>query len=170
MCGAISISRTSDTQITHNEFRLCYWEGVDYRGASNMVAEYNVFDRVCYNGDDTGAINNWGSVEKGGNLVTHNLFMHITGGGNGRYGLYLDATSGTAVISNLFYDCWIPVMNHDICKYNTYSDNVSISLNEGPYPIACDTHAGEFTREMMEQDKPGEVLSHEFYAAWVKAF
>ena len=156
--------------VTHNLFKDCCWEGIDFRGAYNMRAEYNVFDRVCYNGDDTGAINNWGSVEKGGNLVTHNLFMHITGGGNGRYGLYLDATSGTSVISNLFYDCWVPVMNHDICKYNTYSDNVSISLDERPNPIACDTHAGEFTREMMEQDKPGEVLSHEFYVSWVKAF
>ena len=75
--GAISIGRTSDTQITHNEFRLCYWEGVDYRGACNMVAEYNVFDRVCYNGDDTGALNNWSSYNCCGNVIRYNLFISI---------------------------------------------------------------------------------------------
>ncbi|MBR3991686.1 MAG: S-layer homology domain-containing protein, partial [Clostridia bacterium] len=110
--GALSFGRTSDTQVTHNEFRLCYWEGVDFRGASNMVAEYNVFDRVCYNGDDTGALNNWSSYNCCGNVIRYNLFISIKGGSNGRYCEYLDDSAGTQVYSNIYYDCDHPQMNN----------------------------------------------------------
>ncbi len=161
--GAISISRTSDTQITHNEFRLCYWEGVDYRGASNMVAEYNVFDRVCYNGDDTGALNNWSSYNCCGNVIRYNLFISIKGGSNGRYCEYHDDSAGSQVYSNIYYDCDHPQMNNGVDKFNTFIGNVTILGGSSP---DCNTSSMEFLDEAVAAGDVSAAATLEQYTKW----
>ncbi|MBR7033220.1 MAG: S-layer homology domain-containing protein [Clostridia bacterium] len=161
--GALSFGRTSDTQVTHNEFRLCYWEGVDFRGASNMVAEYNVFDRVCYNGDDTGALNNWSSYNCCGNKIRYNLFICIKGGSNGRYCEYLDDSAGTEVYSNLYYDCDNPEMNNDIDKFNTFCNNVTVMGGNIP---SCSTSPIEIVDEALATGDMTKITSSGYYVKW----
>ena len=60
-------------------------------------------------------------------------------------------------------------MNHDLCKYNNYIDNVSISLSSAPSSIACDTGAAEYMVEMMEAGNPEAVAAHEFYGGWKRS-
>ena len=157
--------------VTHNIFKKCYWEGVDFRGASDMIAEYNVFDEVCYNGDDTGAMNNWNSVDCCGNIVRYNLFMNIRGGTNGRNSLYLDDTAGTRVESNIFYNVDSTVMNNGISKYNTFKDNIIINP-ESRSGTGCSykIDATERTEEAMATGNLEIITADGFYTRWQDAF
>ncbi|MBQ6262706.1 MAG: S-layer homology domain-containing protein [Clostridia bacterium] len=161
--GALSIARTCGTQITHNEFRRCCWEGVDFRGACDMIAEYNVFDEVCCNGDDTGALNNWSSYNLCGNIIRHNLFVRIKGGTNGRFCAYLDDSAGTGMYSNLFFDCDEPQMNHDICKNNEFVNNVTILSGW----VAYNTHTMEFVEEAVAAGDLDAIRNDGSYKKWV---
>jgi hypothetical protein len=164
--GALKVE-VSTPVVTHNYFKKCYWEGVDFRGAVNMLAEYNVFDQVCYNGDDTGVLNNWNSFDRCGNVVRHNLFLNIVGGTNGRYCLYLDDTAGTQVYSNIFYNVWNTVMNNGISKYNTFCDNATVKG-----PEVCDyrfDHTLAVIEAMTEGDEDS-ILNSASYRRWVEGF
>ena len=168
--GALKVE-VEGAHVSHNIFKKCFWEGIDFRGATNLLAEYNVLDGVCYNGDDTGAMNNWNSVDCCGNLVRYNLFMNIYGGTNGRNSLYLDDTAGTRVESNIFYNVDCTVMNNGISKYNTFRDNVII--NPGvKHGIGCAYRIGATTQteELMAAGTPEAILSTEYYVRWKKAF
>ncbi|MBQ7474484.1 MAG: S-layer homology domain-containing protein [Clostridia bacterium] len=157
--------------VTHNVFKKCFWEGIDFRGSSNMIAEYNVLDEVCYNGDDTGAMNNWNSVDCCGNLVRYNLFMNIHGGTNGRNSLYLDDTAGTRVESNVFYNVDCTAMNNGISKYNTFRNNVIINPNkETGTGCAYRIDATSIAEELMAEGSPEKILSTEYYVRWKAAF
>ncbi|MBR4661202.1 MAG: S-layer homology domain-containing protein [Clostridia bacterium] len=168
--GAVK-AEVPGAHISHNVFKKCFWEGIDFRGASNMIAEYNVLDQVCYNGDDTGAMNNWNSVDCCGNIVRYNLFMNITGGSNGRNSLYLDDTAGTTVESNIFYNVDCATVNNGISKYNVFRNNVIINpgLNRG---IGFDYRTGgtELTEQNMAAGTPENVLASEYYRRWQSAF
>ncbi|MBR6291080.1 MAG: S-layer homology domain-containing protein [Clostridia bacterium] len=168
--GALKVE-VSTPVVTHNYFKKCYWEGVDFRGSVNMLAEYNVFDQVCYNGDDTGVLNNWNSVDRCGNVVRHNLFLNIVGGTNGRYCLYLDDTAGTQVYSNIFFNVWNTVMNNGISKYNTFCDNVIINPNEQS-GTGCKYSLGgtELVDAAAASGDFSTVTSSEYYVRWVNAF
>ena len=168
--GALKVE-VSTPVITHNYFKKCYWEGVDFRGTVNMLAEYNVFDQVCYNGDDTGVLNNWNSVDRCGNVVRHNLFLNIVGGTNGRYCLYLDDTAGTQVYSNIFYNVWNTVMNNGISKYNTFCDNVIINPDETS-GTGCKYSLGgtELVDAAAAAGDVSTVTTSEYYNRWVNAF
>ena len=157
--------------VTHNVFKKCYWEGVDFRGASNLIAEYNVFDEVCYNGDDTGAMNNWNSVDCCGNIVRYNLFMNIRGGTNGRNSLYLDDTAGTTVESNIFYNVNCTALNNGISKYNVFRNNVII-MPEQNRGIGCTytTAATLEAEKYMTEGTPEKFLTSEYYLRWKRAF
>ena len=72
--GALSIT-VSGAVVSHNYFYSNSWEGMDYRGSSFLTAEYNVFERSCYNGDDTGAVNDWDNFGTVGNVIRNNLFL-----------------------------------------------------------------------------------------------
>ena len=156
--------------ITHNVFRRCCWEAIDFRGTFNMHVEYNVFDECCYNGDDTGAINNWNEYRRCGNLVTHNAFINVNGGSAGRYGLYLDGTAGTEVVANLFYNCDVPVMNNEMSRYNTFCGNISVSLTDHPDDIGYKTEGTEYVLAMIEAGTPELIAEHSFYKGWKAAF
>ena len=159
------------SRISHNEFRRCCWEGVDFRKAVNMTAEYNVFDRVCFNGDDTGALNNYSSVDRCGNVVRYNLFVNIRGGTNGRYCLYLDDSTGTETCSNLFYRTDFTSMNNGISKYNVFRDNILINP-EDDEPTGCypKTDATLAVEKAMAEGDPSAITSHEYYVRWKDAF
>ena len=168
-CGAVAVHVFGPT-VTHNEFRRCCWEGIDFRGSVNMTAEYNVFDQVCYNGDDTGMINNWYSRDRNGNVVRHNLFMPSTGGSfNGAFALYLDDTTGTSVYSNIFYNTAVTAMNNGICTYNSFCDNLIIKpdSDEG---TGCDYKTGcteAVLNAMADNDDPSVLTSVGEYKKWV---
>ncbi|MBQ6262575.1 MAG: S-layer homology domain-containing protein [Clostridia bacterium] len=168
--GALKVE-VSGPLVSHNVFKKCFWEGIDFRGASNMIAEYNVLDEVCYNGDDTGAMNNWNSVDCCGNIVRYNLFMNIGGGTNGRNSLYLDDTAGTTVESNIFYNVDCTALNNGISKYNVFKNNVIIQPREN-YGTGCAyrTEATLITEENMAAGTPDGILSTEFYKRWKNAF
>ncbi len=164
--GALNVC-CPGVKVTHNYFKKCYWEGVDFRGCANMTAEYNVFDQVCYNGDDTGVLNNWSCVKRCGNLVRYNVFINIKGGTNGRYSLYLDDTAGTRVENNLYYNCSCPAMNNGISKYNTFCGNVLIYSEGG---CAYNTGATDITEEAIAAGDISRITSHEYYTRWAEAF
>ena len=167
--GAVKI-RVPSARVTHNEFRKCYWEGIDFRESLDMTAEYNVFDRVCYNGDDTGAVNNYSSVDRCGNVVRHNLFVNIHGGTNGRFCLYLDDSTGTETYSNLFYRVDFTAMNNGISKYNVFRDNIIV--NPGyTEPVGCSpkTDSTRTVEEAMAKGDVDAVTSHELYVRWKTA-
>ncbi len=168
--GALKI-QTSGPKVTHNHFKKCFWEGIDFRGAVNMIAEYNILDQICYNGDDTGAMNNWNSVDRCGNVVRYNLFMNIKGGTNGRYSLYLDDTAGTTVVSNLFYDVDQPAMNNGICKYNRFENNLIINP-DSTVATGCATtiDATQLTERAMAAGDTSTITSSDFYTRWKTAF
>ena len=168
--GALRL-RAPFAVVSHNEFRKCFWEGLDFRSCLNMTAEYNVFDRVCYNGDDTGAINNWNSVDRCGNVVRYNLFIDIMGGTNGRFGLYLDDTAGTEVYSNVFYNVPTTVMNNGVSKYNEFRDNAIINPEKLTAAGCAPKIDCTLTVEgAMEAGDPSIITNHEQYVRWQKAF
>ncbi len=128
--GAICV-RVPDPLVSHNHFERCFWQCVDINQSKGAVVEYNVFDDVCCNGDDTAAIGQSCNFGGCGNYIRYNLFMNIGGGQNGRFGIYLDNAIGTTVCSNLFYKVGTTVCNNDICKYNAYCDNATVMGFDG---------------------------------------
>ncbi|MBR4661201.1 MAG: S-layer homology domain-containing protein [Clostridia bacterium] len=168
--GALRI-RLPFATVSHNEFKKCYWEGIDFRSCLNMTAEYNVFDQVCYNGDDTGAINNWNSVDRCGNVVRYNLFIDISGGTNGRFSLYLDDTAGTQVYSNVFYEVDATAKNNGISKYNEFRDNLIINPgSRGATGCEPSTDATRRTEGAMAAGDIAALTSDEYYVRWKAAF
>lgn len=170
--GALAV-RCYEPTIIHNEFIRCYWEGIDFRGTVNMTAEYNLFKEVCYNGDDTGAVNNWSSRDRCGNVVKHNLFQQSAGGKiNGSFALYLDDTTGTQVFSNLFYNMEVTELNNGINKFNTFCDNVNV--NPGyDHPVGCvyKTDSTRKVEEMMaDSGDPSVLTGHSEYQWWKRVF
>ncbi len=164
--GALKV-RTSGPHVTHNHFKKCYWEGIDFREAVDLVAEYNIFDQICYNGDDTGAVNNYNTDSRCGNRICHNLFMNITGGTNGRFCAYLDDSAGTKIENNLYYRVDSVVVNNGISKYNTFCGNVVI---KGPDTVHYKTDFTEFTEKAMAEGDTESIKTHEQYLKWVNAF
>ncbi len=154
-------------RVSHNLFENCCWQCVDIGRSTNAVVEYNVFDRACVNGDDTAAVGQ--SVYFGGcgNEIRYNLFMNITGGQNGRFGVYLDNAIGTRVRSNLFYNVGTTVMNNDICKYNEFTDNATVG---GPVGCGYDTWHTAAVEEAMAADDLSPVLGFWTYRRWVDLF
>ena len=171
-CGAVAVHVFGPT-VSHNEFIRCYWEGIDFRGSVNMTAEYNVFNGVCCNGDDTGMINNWFSIDRCGNVVRHNLFINSLGGSiNGCFALYLDDTTGTSVYSNIFYDIAITASNNGVCKFNTFCDNVIVKPY-CPEGTGCDYRTGgtEGVAAMMEEHgDPSCLLTYGDRGRWINVF
>ena len=171
-CGAVAVHVFGPT-VSHNEFRRCYWEGVDFRGSVNMTAEYNLFREVCCNGDDTGMINNWYSIDRCGNVVRYNLFENTLGGSiNGCFALYLDDTTGTSVYSNIFYCIDITAMNNGVCKFNTFCDNVIVNpwWTEG---TGCDYRTGGtqgVEERMAEYGDPSCLLTYGDRGRWMNVF
>ncbi len=170
--GALAV-RCYEPTITHNEFIRCYWEGIDFRGTVNMTAEYNLFKEVCCNGDDTGAVNNWSSRDRCGNVVRHNLFQTSAGGKfNGSFALYLDDSTGTEVYSNLFYNMSVTSLNNGITKYNTFCNNVNVNP-DSDHAIGCvyKTDSTRKVEEMMaDSDDPSVLTGHYEYARWKEVF
>ncbi|MBR7032834.1 MAG: S-layer homology domain-containing protein [Clostridia bacterium] len=155
--------------ISHNVFKKCYWEAILF-SAPNMIAEYNVFDEVCYNGDDTGAFQNYRIVRECGNIVRNNLFMNIDGGTNGRYGLYLDASSGVTVESNIFYNCAVPVMNNGLNKLVYVNDNVFVSPEKEIFECVIHADGNRSTKEAMETGNYDDIYNSIKNTNWRTAF
>ena len=171
-CGAVAV-HVFGPVVSHNEFRLCYWEGIDFRGSVNMTAEYNVFDGVCYNGDDTGMINNWYSIDRCGNVVRYNLFMKTNGGSiNGAFALYLDDTTGTSVYSNIFYCTPVTSMNNGVCKYNTFCDNLIVNPGWTEAVGCCYNTGGTraVAEKMEESSDPSVLLKFGDRWHWLEVF
>ena len=165
--GALHL-RTSGAMVTHNEFYSTSWEGIDYRGTSFMTAKYNVFDRVCYNGDDTGVVNSWDFPVTIGNVVSNNLFHAGVGGMVGRYCAYLDNSTGTEFCSNIMYNCGHGVMSNGN-RDNYVHDNVIINTDDSSTPIEVRDGATLKTEEAGRTGDFSEVLADRNYIEW-KAF
>ena len=162
--GALHID-TSGATVTHNYFYSTCWEGIDYRGTSFMTAKYNVFERVCYNGDDTGMVNAYDAYETTNNVVSNNLFLAGVAGTVGRYCAYLDNSVGTEFSSNLIYDCSNAVMcngNRD----NYIHDNVIINLDGGYSEITVKDACTLLTEEAGRTGDFSAVISHGSYRWW----
>ena len=161
--GAVGVDAVGPV-VTHNEFVMCYWCGLDYSGTINMLAAYNVFDRTCYNGEDTGALNTWCSTDYCGNVVRNNLFVNV-----GYFGLYLDDVVGTRVESNVFYNCsQTPTVNNGICKYNAFCNNV-ILYPDNDEGVGCDYRTGgteAVLRAMDGNDDPSVLTSVGDWGRW----
>ncbi|MBR7032852.1 MAG: S-layer homology domain-containing protein, partial [Clostridia bacterium] len=161
--GAVGVDAVGPV-VTHNEFVMCYWCGLDYSGTINMLAAYNVFDRTCYNGEDTGALNTWYSTDYCGNVVRNNLFVNVR-----YFGLYLDDVVGTRVESNVFYNCsQTPTVNNGICKYNAFCNNV-ILYPDSEHGIGCDYRTGgteSVLRAMDGNDDPSVLTSVGDWGRW----
>ncbi len=153
--------------VTHNYFEKCYWTCVGFGNATDMIAEYNVFDRPVCNGDDAGAFGQGIEVWTCGNVIRNNLFMNIKGGTNGRFGVYLDNAIGVEVYSNLFYNVDVSVMNNDISKYNTFCDNVTVRG-----PEVCDYRFNHTLAviEAMTSGNEDMILNSSSYRRWVDGF
>ncbi|MBR7032319.1 MAG: S-layer homology domain-containing protein, partial [Clostridia bacterium] len=155
---------TSGASVTHNYFFSTAWEGMDYRGSSFVTAEYNVFERICYNGDDTGAVNAYNSPETTHNRVAKNVFLAGEGGAVGRYCAYLDNSAGTDFSENLIFECAIAVMmngNRD----NKANRNIIIN-SYAPASITVKEHCTALTTEAGRTGDFSAVLEHENYKAW----
>ncbi|MBQ3900902.1 MAG: right-handed parallel beta-helix repeat-containing protein, partial [Clostridia bacterium] len=161
--GAVGVDAVGPV-VTHNLFTECCWCGLDYSGTVNMLAAYNVFDRVSYNGEDTGALNTWYSTDYCGNVIRNNLFISP-----GFFGLYLDDVVGNRVESNLFFDMsQTTSMNNGICKYNTFRNNAVINPDrqEG---MGCDYRTGGTSavlNAMNGNDDPSVLTSVGDYGRW----
>ena len=154
-------------RVTHNHFKRCYWKCIGTGYSTNLLVEYNVFDEACCNGDDTGAIGKGTNIWASGTVIRNNLFMNITGGTNGRFGVYLDNAVGAEVYSNLFYNVGVSVMNNDISKYNTFCDNATV---KGPAVCDYSTNHTEFVIETVTSGKEDELLNSYSYRRWVEIF
>ena len=154
-------------RVTHNHFKRCCWKCIGTGYSTNLLVEYNVFDEACCNGDDTGAIGKGTNIWASGTVIRNNLFMNITGGTNGRFGVYLDNAVGAEVYSNLFYNVGVSVMNNDISKYNTFCDNATV---KGPAVCDYSTNHTEFVIETVTSGKEDELLNSYSYRRWVEIF
>ncbi|MBQ2469236.1 MAG: right-handed parallel beta-helix repeat-containing protein, partial [Clostridia bacterium] len=159
--------KSSAPEITHNLFTRCYWQCIDFSRSVNMICEYNVFDQACCNGDDTGAMGKWYEIEACGNVIRYNLFMNITGGTGGRFSIYLDdGAVGTDILSNLFYNVTVTVMDHR-GRYVSFCDNAVV---KGPGGTSYDTEDTIFTEEAMAAGDVEAIYNYEPYRIWVAAF
>ena len=165
--GAINIS-TNGAVISHNDFKRISWEAIFYHNAINMTVEYNVFDEVCCNGDDTGVLENYSELERCGNVIRYNLFLNINGGTNGRYGVYLDGSSGTEIYSNLFWGCDRIVMHNTLNKLASTHDNVIVNPDLTDSAAAQIHPASAYFNETAESDD--EVIADETYQRFVGLF
>ena len=153
--------------ISHNYFKRCYWEAVDMRGSTNMIVEYNVFDEVGCNGDDTGAIQGFRSMASNGNVTRYNLCLNIVGGTNGRYCLYLDGTWGMEVYSNIFFNCDCCVMHNGIPKRNYVHDNILLTPEKSSSRLNAVHHEGvDILNYALEQDDLSIVTDDWAYTDW----
>ncbi|MBR7033314.1 MAG: S-layer homology domain-containing protein, partial [Clostridia bacterium] len=163
--GALSIT-VSGAVVSHNYFYSNSWEGIDYRGTSFMTAEYNVFERTCYNGDDTGAVNDWDNFGTVGNVIRYNLFLSGVGGMVGRYCAYIDNATGTDFSNNLIYDCGVAVMmngNRD----NKANGNLIVNTGyEGAAPITVREGCSAESIRAGETGDFTEVLNSSNYKQW----
>ena len=163
--GALSIT-VSGAVVSHNYFYSNSWEGIDYRGTSFMTAEYNVFERSCYNGDDTGAVNDWDNFGTVGNVIRNNLFLSGIGGMVGRYCAYIDNATGTEFSNNLIYDCGVTVMmngNRD----NKANGNLIVNTgSEGAAPITVREGCSAESIRAGETGDFTEVLNSSNYKQW----
>ncbi|MBQ7475174.1 MAG: S-layer homology domain-containing protein [Clostridia bacterium] len=166
--GSLEFSLPS-AHITHNVFRRLDWKAISF-GGSNMLADYNVFDEVCVNGDDVGAFQDWRDVTWSGNTVRYNLFMNIKGGTNGRYGLYLDGSSGTTAESNIFYNCPCPVMNNGLSKLNFTRNNVFISPDSAMSECVVHAEGHWLADRALATGDYSEILGDYAYQIWKAAF
>ena len=156
---------TSGATATHNYIYSTCWEGIDYRGTSFLTAKYNVFERVCYNGDDTGAVNAFDDVDTICNLISNNLFLSCNGGKVGRYCAYLDNSTGTEFCSNIIYDCSAAVMcngNRD----NSVHDNVVIDFSDSFAGITVKDDNTVATTEAGSTGDFSKILAHDTYKHW----
>ncbi|MBQ6261885.1 MAG: S-layer homology domain-containing protein, partial [Clostridia bacterium] len=173
-CGnyaAASVSRMSGAVVAHNYFKDGLWGGICFSGASNTTIEYNVFDHMMWNGDDFGAVYNWGSIECNGNVIRYNLFVDITGGSNGRMAIYHDGTIGNEVYGNIFWNCDSPVVNNDVSTYNVFRDNIIISNDKGSGDfVVYNTGGTEDTENAIAAGDPDVLKNQEHYKAWISAF
>ena len=161
--GAVGVDAVGPV-VTHNLFSKCYWCGLDYSGTINLLAAYNVFDNVCYNGEDTGALNTWCSTDYCGNVVRNNLFVGVR-----FFGLYLDDVVGTRVESNVFFDMSVTTsMNNGISKYNTFCNNVIVNAGNDT-GMGCDYRTGgtEAVLNAMDgNDDPSVLTSVGDWGRW----
>ena len=155
----------SGATVTHNYFYSTAWEGMDYRGTSFLTAKYNVFERICYNGDDTGAVNSYDGEESEGNIISNNLFLAGTSGSVGRYCAYLDNSCGTEFSYNLIYDCAIAVMVNGN-RNNSIHHNMIINPEDSPASI---TVKDDGTKASLEAGATGDfsaVTNADNYKRW----
>ncbi|MBQ6263383.1 MAG: S-layer homology domain-containing protein [Clostridia bacterium] len=163
--GALRIL-VSGATVTHNYFYSTSWEGMDYRGTAFLTAEYNVFERICYNGDDTGAVNSYDGEEAEGNVIRNNLFLAGTGGTVGRYCAYLDNSCGTEFCYNLIYDCGIAVMSNGNRNNSVHHNLIVNTVDEDPAGI---TIKDESTKVVLEAGATGDfsaVTKADNYKRW----
>ena len=163
--GALDIT-VSGAVVSHNWFYSTSWEGMDYRGSSFLTAEYNVFERVCYNGDDTGAVNDWDNIGTVCNVIRNNLFLSGTGGMVGRYCAYIDNATGTEFTNNLIYDCGITlIMNGN--RDNKANNNMIIStLTDSVAPIIVREGCSALSIKAGETGDFTDVLNDNNYNEW----
>ncbi|MBR3422864.1 MAG: right-handed parallel beta-helix repeat-containing protein, partial [Clostridia bacterium] len=160
--GAVGVDVTAPA-VTHNVFRKCCWCGLDYSGTVNMLAAYNVFDQVSFNGDDTGALNTWNSTDCCGNVIRNNLFVNIN-----VFGLYLDDVVGNRVESNMFFNVNMTSVNNGICRYNTFCDNAIINPgNDAGVGCGYRVYGSEAVEEAMKgSDDPSVLTSVADWGRW----
>ena len=174
-CGnyaAASVGRMSGAVIAHNYFKDGLWGGVCFSGASNVTIEYNVFDHMMWNGDDFGAVYNWGYFDSCGNVIRHNLFVDIRGGTNGRMAVYHDGTVGNEVYGNLFWECDTPVVNNYVSTFNTFRDNAVITNGagfDGGF-VVYNTDTTELTEAAAASGDLGSLTENDVYQTWISIF
>ncbi|MBR6290287.1 MAG: right-handed parallel beta-helix repeat-containing protein, partial [Clostridia bacterium] len=159
---------TSGATVTHNYFYSTSWGGIDYGRTSFMTAKYNVFDRVCYNGDDIGVVYSWDFPVMFGNVFSNNLFHAGSGGMTGRFCAYLDNSTGTEFKSNILYDCGHGVVSNGN-RDNYVHDNVIINTDDSETPIEVRDGGTVITQEAGRTGDFSAVLSDHNYIEW-KAF
>ncbi|MBQ2468342.1 MAG: S-layer homology domain-containing protein [Clostridia bacterium] len=156
----------SGANVSHNYFYSTAWEGMDYRGTAFLTAEYNVFERICYNGDDTGAVNSFEGEEAEGNVIRNNLFLAGTAGTVGRYCAYLDDSCGTEFCFNLIYNCGIAVMSNGNRNNSIHHNMIVNTYDDEPAGI---TIKDEGTKAVLEAGATGDfskVTNAENYKRW----
>ncbi|MBR3416558.1 MAG: S-layer homology domain-containing protein [Clostridia bacterium] len=170
--AAVNVGRMSGAAVSHNEFKDCLWGGVCFSGASNTTVEYNVFDRMMWNGDDFGAVYNWGYFDSNGNVIRYNLLFDIRGGTNGRMAVYHDGTIGNEVYGNIFWNCDLPVVNNYVSTCNVFRDNIVITTDEGFGGgfVVYNTDTTVLTEEAIASDDVGSLTGNDIYQTWVSIF
>ena len=96
--------------------------------------------------------------------------MNIDGGTNGRYGLYLDASSGVTVKSNIFYNCSLPVMNNGLNKLVYVNDNVLKKKKKEIFECIIHADGNRATKEAMETGNYDDIYNSIKNTNWRTAF